>query len=41
MDNANEKRANRIGRPHKSLFMDESEKLKKMVRYQLILIGNY
>lgn len=29
IDNANEKRANRIGRPHKSLFMDASEKLKK------------
>ncbi|RXM74301.1 SAM-dependent DNA methyltransferase [Clostridium tetani] len=28
IDNANEKRANRIGRPHKSIFKELSEKLK-------------
>lgn len=29
IDNAKEKRANRIGKPHRSLFMDLSEKLKE------------
>ncbi|WP_129595937.1 HsdM family class I SAM-dependent methyltransferase [Anaerophilus nitritogenes] len=29
MDNANEKRANRIGKPYRSLFMELSEKLKE------------
>ncbi|WP_252250024.1 class I SAM-dependent DNA methyltransferase [Clostridium sp. ZBS13] len=29
IDNANEKRANRIGRPHKSLFLELNEKLNK------------
>lgn len=29
IDNAKEKRANRIGRPHTSLFMELSEKLKE------------